>query len=311
MNILPYQLDKSLVSNAFGFMRFPVNFTPFNCPEIEWVITGIPFDITTSGRAGSRHAPGVIRHISVNLAWEQNRWPWSFDIRKILNIVDCGDLIYNFGDVQDLSMKLQIHTEKLLTNGKRSLSIGGDHFITLPILRAHVKFFGKIILLHFDAHSDCYQNHNPYDHGTIFYHAIKENLIDPKNSVQIGIRTESYLKTDFTIFNAGQVNDCDVNDILRSIKRIVGSRPVYLTFDIDCLDPAFAPGTGTPVIGGLTTDKALKLIRGLKGINIVGMDVVEVSPPFDHSEITSLAAATLALEMLHVQAATKLETNLN
>lgn len=201
-----------------------------------------------------------------------------------------------------MSDSLQAHTEKLLESGKRCLTFGGDHFVTLPLLRAHAKHFGKMALVHFDAHTDTYANGSKFDHGTMFFHAPNEGLIDPNHSVQIGIRTEFDRDNGFTVLDAAQVNDRGVDDVLAQIKQIVGDMPVYLTFDIDCLDPAFAPGTGTPVIGGLTSDRALKLVRGLKDLNIVGMDVVEVAPAYDQSEITALAAATLALEMLYIQA---------
>ena len=207
-------------------------------------------------------------------------------------MVDCGDIVFNFGDAQDMSDKLQAHAEKLLKAGKRMLSFGGDHFVTLPLLRAHAKHFGKLALVHFDAHTDTYANGSKFDHGTMFYHAPNEGLIDPHHSVQIGIRTEFDHDNGFTVLDAAQVNDRSVDDLLTQIKGIVGDMPVYLTFDIDCPDPAFAPGTGTPVIGGLTSDRALKLVRGMQSLNIVGMDVVEVAPAYDQSEITALAAAT-------------------
>ena len=209
-------------------------------------------------------------------------------------MVDCGDIVFNFGDAQDMSDKLQAHAEKLLKAGKRMLSFGGDHFVTLPLLRAHAKHFGKLALVHFDAHTDTYANGSKFDHGTMFYHAPNEGLIDPHHSVQIGIRTEFDHDNGFTVLDAAQVNDRSVDDLLTQIKGIVGDMPVYLTFDIDCPDPAFAPGTGTPVIGGLTSDRALKLVRGMQSLNIVGMDVVEVAPAYDQSEITALAAATPA-----------------
>ncbi|MBS9432558.1 agmatinase [Photorhabdus luminescens] len=304
ISTLGNQQDDSLVSNAFGFLRFPLNFQPYSS-DAEWVITGVPFDMATSGRAGSRHGPAAIRQVSTNLAWESRRWPWDFKLRNCLNVVDCGDLVFNFGDAQDMSDKLQAHAEKVLASGKRMLSFGGDHFITLPLLRAHAKHFGKMALVHFDAHADTYPNGSQFDHGTMFYHAPNEGLIDPHRSVQIGIRTEHGRDNGFTVLDADQVNDRSVDDLLAQIKETVGDMPVYLTFDIDCLDPAFAPGTGTPVIGGLTTDRALKLLRGLQPLNIVGMDVVEVAPAYDQSEITALAGATIALEMLYLQAAKK------
>ncbi|WP_241611228.1 agmatinase [Rosenbergiella epipactidis] len=303
-NTLGNEYDNSLVSNAFGFLRFPLNFQPYES-DAEWVITGVPFDAATSGRPGSRLGPNAIRQVSTHLAWEGCRWPWKFDLRQQLNVVDGGDLVYAFGDSADMSAKLQAHAEKLLANGKRMLTFGGDHYISLPLLRAHAKHFGKMALVHFDAHTDTYSNGPTFDHGTMFYTAPQEDLIDPAHSVQIGIRTEYDPSLGFTVLDAAWVNDTAVVDILAKIRQTVGDLPVYLTFDIDCLDPAHAPGTGTPVVGGLTSDKATKLLRGLQGLNIVGMDLVEVAPGYDHADITALAAATVALDMLHVQAANK------
>jgi agmatinase len=303
MSTLGHQPDNSLVSNAFGFLRLPLNFQPYDS-DADWVVTGIPFDMATSGRSGARFGPAAMRQVSVNLAWEEQRWPWDFALADRLKVVDCGDLVFNFGDAQDMSDKLQAHAEKLLAAGKRMLSFGGDHFVTLPLLRAHAKYFGKMALIHFDAHTDTYPNGSKFDHGTMFHHAPQEGLIDPQHSVQIGIRTDYDKHLDFTVLDAAQVNDRSVADILAQVKQVVGDLPVYLSFDIDCLDPAYAPGTGTPVMGGLSSDRALKIVRGLKtlDLNIVGMDVVEVAPAYDQSDITALAGATLALEMLYLQA---------
>ncbi len=298
------QTDNSLVSNNFGFLRLPLNFMPYDS-DAEWVITGVPYDMAVSGRSGARFGGEAIRRASVNLAWERRKFPWTFDVRDRLNIIDCGDLVFTSGDSQDFVEKMEAHAAKLLQAGKKCLCLGGDHFITLPLLRAHAKHFGKLALIHFDAHTDTYDNGSEYDHGTMFYTAPKEGLIDPAHSVQIGIRTEHNKKLPFTVLTAPEVNDSSVEHIIHQIKHIVGDMPAYLTFDIDCLDPSYAPGTGTPVCGGLTSDRALKILRGLTDINIVGMDVVEVAPSYDQSDITALAGATIALEMLYVQAAQK------
>lgn len=300
-NTLGHHPDHSLVSNAFGFLRLPLNFNPYN-GNADWVITGVPFDMATSGRAGARHGPAAIRQISMHLAWEANRYPWDFKMQDRLNVVDCGDVVFDFGDAQNMCDQLQSHALKLLSAGKKMLCFGGDHFITLPLLRAHAQHFGKMALIHFDAHTDTYPNGSVFDHGTMFYHAPNEGLIDPNHSVQIGIRTEHNTNNGFTVLDAMHVNDAALDTLITRIQKTVGSLPVYLTFDIDCLDPAFAPGTGTPVCGGLSTDRALKILRGLKNLNIVGMDVVEVAPAYDHADITALAAATIALEMLYLQA---------
>ena len=300
MNDVFQQVDNSLYSNAMTFIRQPLVQNPLKT-DADVVVLGLPFDMATSGRSGARMGPDAIRRASVNLAWEDRRFPWQFNLLQHTKIVDAGDLVYSCGDSQAFCDQLESAADQILASGKALLSLGGDHFVTLPFLRAHAKKFGKMALIHFDAHTDTYSNGSRYDHGTMFYHAPNEGLIDKHRSVQIGIRTD-YTEKDhgFNVINAMQANDLSVAEIVASIKATVGDLPVYLTFDIDCIDPAFAPGTGTPVCGGLTTDKVLKIIRGLEGLPIVGMDVVEVAPAYDNSEVTALAGATIALDLLHL-----------
>ncbi|MGI2025606.1 agmatinase [Shewanella glacialipiscicola] len=297
--------DYSLYSNAFGYLRQPLNFKPLES-DANVVVIGLPFDMATTGRSGGRMGPDAIRRASANLAWEDTRWPWDFSLSKSINIVDAGDLVFNCGDAEDFTQRLEAFATQVLDAGKTLLSFGGDHFVTLPLLRAHYKKYGKMALLHFDAHTDTYSQGSKYDHGTMFYHAPREGLIDPAHSVQVGIRTEYNRETHgYQVIDAATANDITADDIVSQIRARVGDMPLYVTFDIDCLDPAFAPGTGTPVCGGLTSDKAMKIIRGLRGMNIVGMDVVEVAPAYDSADITALAGATLGLEMLHVWAVGK------
>lgn len=293
--------DYSLYANAFGFLRQPLNFAPLES-DADVIITGVPFDMATTGRSGSRMGPGAIRQVSTNLAWEGKRWPWTFALADKIKIADCGDLVFDCGDAAQMCERLEQHASALLEQGKTLLTFGGDHFVTLPLLRAHAKTFGKMALIHFDAHTDTYDMGSQFDHGTMFYHAPNEGLIDPHHSIQIGIRTEHSDTLGYQVVDAATANDWSAEQIVDAIKQRVGDMPVYLTFDIDCLDPAFAPGTGTPVCGGLTSDKALKIIRCLQGINLVGMDVVEVAPAYDHADITALAAATIATDMLHLLA---------
>jgi agmatinase len=173
--------------------------------------------------------------------------------------------------------------------------------MTYPLLKAHVAKHGKpLSLIHFDAHCDTWPSLEPdsLNHGSMFYHAVNEGLIDPKTSIQIGIRTFNDDFMGVKILDANWVHRHSIENVVEQIKDRVGNNPTYLTFDIDCLDPAFAPGTGTPVCGGLSTAQAIAIIRELRSINYVGMDIVEVSPPFDHADITSLAAATLGYELL-------------
>jgi agmatinase len=294
--------DYSLYSNAFGYLRQPLDFNPIKS-DADVVVLGLPFDMATTGRSGGRMGPGAIRQASVNLAWEETRWPWNFKLSDHLKLVDAGDLVYDCGDSADFTQRVEDFATAILASGKAMLSFGGDHYVTLPLLRAHYKTHGKMALLHFDAHTDTYSQGSKYDHGTMFFHAPKEGIIDAEHSIQIGIRTEYNRDTHaFKVIDAATANDLSADEIVAQIIERIGDLPLYITFDIDCLDPAFAPGTGTPVCGGLTSDKAMKIIRGLAGVNVVGMDVVEVAPAYDSAEITALAGATLGLEMLYIWA---------
>lgn len=226
-------------------------------------------------------------------------------MRKRLNVVNCSNLVYAFGNARKISKKLQAHAKKLLAASKRMLSFSSNHFVTLPLLRAHAKHFGKMALVHFNAHTNTYANSCKFNHSTMFYTAPKKSLINPNHSVQISIRTKFNKNNSFTVLNACQVNNRSVNNVIAQVKQIVSNMPVYLTFNINCLNPAFAPGTSTPVIGGLTSNRAIKLVRSLKNLNIVKINVVKVAPAYNQSKITALAAATLALKMLYIQAAKK------
>ncbi len=278
----------------------------FLADDVDVVISGVPFDLKTTGRPGTRFGPASIRQASANLAWELCRWPWDFSVFDVLGVVDCGDLCFNSIQSDEMVSQLRQHAAQILTANKIMLTFGGDHFIALPLLREHAKKHGPVALIHFDAHTDTEREQDQYNHGTMFFHAVNEGIVAKKRSVQIGIRSE-YIREDhgFTVLDAAWVMDHSAGDIINEIRRVVDDHPAYLTFDIDCLDPAFAPGTGTPVVGGLSTGLVLRIMRGLVGCNLIGMDIVEVSPPYDHAEITALAAATLALEFLYVLAANR------
>ncbi len=301
MNSENFTDSHSIFANIYGYMGKPLTRDP---AAADVFVIGLPYDLGTSGRAGTRSGPGAIRNASANLRWEEKRWPWDFNVFERLRVADYGDLEFATGNHDALFEAVETHYGKLLAAGKTVLSFGGDHFVTLPLLRAHHKHFGKLALIHFDAHTDTYEEKAAvYNHGCMFYHAPREGLIDADKSIQIGIRTEySESRHEFEVISAAVANDIPFESIVERIRQRVGDSPCYLTFDIDCLDPAYAPGTGTPVAGGLTSDRALKIIRGLRGINLVGMDLVEVAPSYDHAEITSLAGATLGLEMLYLLA---------
>ncbi|MGE4634621.1 MAG: agmatinase [Arenicellales bacterium] len=293
--------DVSLYANLFGYLGCPLSDDPLQS-QADVAVLGVPYDLGTSGRAGTRSGPGAIRQASGNLRWEEARWPWPYALADHLKVIDCGDLAYAPGDSAGFAQILQDRATDILRSGKTLLSFGGDHFITLPLLRAHHAVHGELALVHFDAHTDTYEQGSEFDHGTMFRRAPEEGLIDTDYSIQVGIRTEYEPSTHaFTVLDTDWVNNHGPVKAAQAIRDRAGKRKVYLTFDIDCLDPAFAPGTGTPVAGGLSTNMALQILRGLKGLDIVGMDVVEVAPAYDQAEVTALAAATLGLEMLYLQ----------
>ncbi len=289
-------------ANIFSYMNLPLSRELSD--DVDAVVLGIPFDMATTARPGSRFGPNAIRQASSQLRWETSRFPWSFTLHEKLKVIDYGDLDFKVGQCDDMTAKLTETAGRIFNADKKLLSFGGDHFVTLPLLRAAHPKHGKMALIHFDAHTDTDdEGEFTYNHGTMFLHAIRENLIEPDNCVQIGIRTEyDYDNHHFEVINGPSANAQSTDAIVQQIKQRVGDMPVYLTFDIDCLDPSFAPGTGTPVVGGLSTDKALNILRGLADLPIVGMDVVEVAPAYDNSEITALAGASIALEMLYMVA---------
>ncbi|WP_462158891.1 agmatinase [Pseudoalteromonas sp. GB56] len=262
-------------------------------------VTGIPYDLALSNRAGARMGPRSIRAASSNLAWGQVAH-WGFDPFEQLAVVDYGDCGIDTSLPERAPEHIEQHVSHILAQNCASLCLGGDHFITYPILKAYAKKFGTALsLIHFDAHYDTWNDSTgKIDHGTMFYHAAKEGLIEPARSVQLGMRTSIDDTLGFHVFDNNLIHANQPDYIAKQIKQIVGDHPCYITFDIDCLDPAYAPGTGTPVVGGLSTYQAQQILRALEGINVVGMDLVEVSPAYDTAEITSLAAASLALDLL-------------
>jgi len=269
------------------------------------VVSGIPFDCATSFRSGARLGPQAVRAASVQLA-ELLSFPFGFDPFEHLAVADFGDCFLDYGYPQHVVEKVEAHALSILDSGAKMLTFGGDHFVTYPLLRAHAKKYGPLSLIHFDAHVDTWEDDGKrLDHGSMFARAVREGLVDSARSVQIGIRTFNDRTYGFTILSAPWVHLHGVDATVAEIKRIVGAGKVYLTFDIDCLDPSFAPGTGTPVVGGLSTAQALGILRSIGNLELIAMDVVEVAPAYDHAEITAIAAATLAHDFLCLLAVKK------
>ncbi|MEZ5552104.1 MAG: agmatinase [Pseudomonadales bacterium] len=293
--------DSNTYGNIFTYLGLPLSRDLG--PDVDAVVMGVPYDLGTSGRSGARFGPTGIRQASAQLRWETRRWPWRFALGDLLRVVDYGDLVFENGDSDDMIAQVTAHAERILSASKTLITLGGDHFVTLPLLRTAHRHFGELALLHFDAHTDTEASTTKYYHGAMFYHAENEGLIDPGHSVQIGIRTEYEYETHpYAVLDAVWTNAHSAEEAVARIVETIGDRPVYLSFDIDCLDPAFAPGTGTPVAAGVSTDRIAQIIRGLGGLDIVAIDMMEVAPAYDHAELTSLAAATLVLDALYLLA---------
>jgi len=264
------------------------------------VVSGLPFDLATTFRPGARFGPQAIRAASVQLAeLLPHAYPFNFNPFDELAVADWGDVEFVSGYPDQAVAVIEAHARALLAQDVTMLTFGGDHFVTYPLLKAHAEKYGKLSLVHFDAHVDTWPDDGKrLDHGSMFLRALNEGLIDPGTSVQIGIRSFSEDDYGFNVLSAPWIQEQGIRAAILEIRRVVGRRKAYLTFDIDCLDPAFAPGTGTPVAGGLSSAEALTILRALGQLELVGMDVVEVAPAYDHADITAIAAATIAHDLL-------------
>ena len=267
--------------------------------DIDICVTGVPFDQSVTNRPGTRLGPRAVREASALQAFDPP-YGWDYDPLSELAIADYGDLAFDYARVAEFPDALTNHIRGILATETASVAIGGDHYISFPILKAYAEKYGPMALVHFDAHSDTWPDDDMdrIDHGTMFYKAAKMGLIDVERSVQIGIRTTNEDTLGITTLDARFVHENGPADTAKRVKDIVGDASVYLTFDIDCLDPAFAPGTGTPVWGGLTSGQAAIILRDLAGINLKGGDIVEVSPPFDTTGATAIAGAHVAVEII-------------
>jgi len=261
---------------------------------VDGVVWGIPFDSAVSNRPGTRLGPQGIRRASVTPEGDPY-YPFGFDPFEELAVVDWGDCSLDYGYPMQAADEIRRQAAEILAHGVFLVSLGGDHFVTLPMLEAHAAVHGPLALVQFDAHQDTWDDDGGrIDHGTFVARAVKAGVIDPARSIQVGIRTHASSDCGIEIIHGHTVENLGVKGVIDRILARVGDARAYVTFDIDCLDPAFAPGTGTPVPGGLSSREGLMILRGLGGLDIVGADVVEVSPPYDHADITSLAASYVA-----------------
>jgi len=267
--------------------------------DVDICVTGVAFDQSVTNRPGTRLGPRAIREASALQAFDPP-YGWDYDPLSELKIADYGDLAFDYARVSDFPDALTNHIRGILATDTASVTLGGDHYISFPILKAYAEKYGPMALIQFDAHSDTWQDDDMdrIDHGTMFYKAVKMGLIDVERSVQVGIRTVNPDTLGITTLDARSVHENGPVETAKRVKEIVGDAPAYLTFDIDALDPAFAPGTGTPVWGGLTSGQASIILRDLAGINLKGGDIVEVSPPFDTTGATAIAGAHVAVELI-------------
>jgi agmatinase/guanidinopropionase len=293
------------------FMRQPAT---RDLTEVDVAVMGVPFDGGTSYRSGTRMGPRKIREASLML--------WGYNNVQSIAPLEWLDVV-DYGDVDVVPMSIEATMEHITAEAKEVLdsrttlvTLGGDHSITLPLLRAHAAAFGPLAVVHFDSHPDTWESEfggQLCSHGTPFRRAIEEGLIDTSAYIQVGIRGSTSGPEDLAearqlgarVLPIETVFDLGIPQVIQTIQGMMGERRVYVSLDIDAVDPAFAPGTGTPEVGGLTSFQILQLVRGLKGLNIVGFDLVEVNPSYDHGDVTSILAANLAFEFLSLLALLK------
>ena len=304
--------DSGVVPRFAGlstFMRLPVA-TP---DAVDIALVGVPSDIGTTNRAGARHGPREIRNQSSLM--RRVHHVTGLSPYDLVRVGDCGDAPINPLDLMDALERIQGFFTGIRTAGAIPITAGGDHMITLPILRGLVGG-DPVGLIHFDAHSDTYDSFfggSRFNHGTPFRRAVEEGLLDPRRMVQIGIRGAISDASNYDFARRSGIRMIFIEefmargaeDVMAEARSIVGERPIYVSFDIDVIDPSMAPGTGTPEIGGITSREAQQLVRLLRGLPIIGADVVEVSPPLDPTGTTALAGATLMFELLCVIAETR------
>jgi agmatinase len=286
--------------NAFGgAVSFLRRHYSKDLAGVDLAVTGVPFDQAVTHRPGARFGPRAIREASCLQPYDPPYGWDGFDPLSEFAIIDYGDMPFDYAHVAGVPALVEAHIARILAAGAASVTLGGDHFITLPVLRAYAAKYGPMSVIQFDAHSDLWRDDDMsrIDHGTFMYKAVKLGLVDPARSVQIGIRTDCDDYLGMRYIDARACHERGVADVVAEVREIVGEHPTYVTFDIDALDPAFAPGTGTPVWGGLASWQAAAILRDLAGIDMVGGDIVEVSPPYDTTGATAIAGAHVAMEL--------------
>ena len=294
-----------------SFMRLPhLDLNDQNINEVDFGLIGVPWDAGTTNRPGPRHGPRQMRDLSTMI--RAMNGATRIKPFELANFADLGDAPVNPADIQDCMKRITEFYEKVKSNGIIPMTVGGDHLTSLPVFRA-LASSAPVGMIHFDAHTDLFEsyfNGYKYTHGTPFRRAIEEGLLDPKRVIQIGIRGSMYDGADIewgrhqgvTIIQIEELFERGIKDVMQQARDIVGNNETYCSYDIDFIDPTFAPGTGTPEVGGPNSFQALQVVRELSGVNLIGMDLVEVSPPFDQSGATSWLGISIVFEMLCILA---------
>ena len=307
-----YGADLQPFAGITTFMRCPAT---RELSGVDVAVMGLPFDSGTSYRSGTRFGPRKIREASL-LLWGYNN-PLAVRPLDALRVVDYGDADVIPPSILDTMANVEAEAGTVLEAGVTLLALGGDHSLSLPLLRAHKRRHGQLGLVHFDSHPDTWQTEfggRLYSHGTPFRRALEEELIDPTRYIQVGLRGPTSGASDWQdardmgvrVITMDEAAAMGVPAVVAAIQAVAGQGPTYVSLDIDAADPAFAPGTGTPEVGGFTSHQLLQLVRGLHGLRLVGFDLVEVSPPYDHGDITAILAANLAFEFLSLIALRKI-----
>lgn len=289
-------------AGALSFMRRRYGKDVSGCDLVIW---GVPFDLAVTNRPGTRFGPQALRRASAIFDGDA-QYPSGIDPFSVLDAMDYGDCLLPRADPQGCARAIEREAAAILASGAHLVTLGGDHFITLPLLRAHAARHGPLALVQFDAHQDTWSDDSgAISHGSFVVEAVREGLIDATRSIQIGIRTVAPEDCGIEIVDAYQAHALGVSGVAARIHERVGQGAAYLTFDIDALDPAFAPGTGTPVAGGFTSAEALRLVWAIRDLDWRGMDIVEVSPPYDHADVTAVAGSAVAQHYIQALALKK------
>jgi agmatinase len=304
------QVDGQLSPRYAGLTTFARLPQPRDVDDYDIAVVGVPFDAGVTYRPGARFGPSAIRQASRLL----RPYNPAQDIAPFRDaqVVDAGDIVCSPFDIAAAIDQIDAGLAGLIGDGRKAVALGGDHTIALPLLRAVARVHGPVSLIHFDAHLDTWDTYfdAPITHGTPFRRASEEGLIVKGSSAHVGIRGSLYDRKDladdvdlgFTILHARDIDRVGVDGFVEAVRSAVGDTPAYISIDIDVLDPAFAPATGTPEAGGLNSRELLAILRGLSGLNLVGADIVEVAPAYDHAEVTAVAASHVAYELVSILA---------